>query len=53
MYVSSEVMDFLISIHAPAKGATLFVMATFSQVTISIHAPAKGATYNLRKIVVE
>ena len=34
----------LISIHAPAKGATDTNAFFFSKVGISIHAPAKGAT---------
>ncbi len=33
-----------ISIHAPAKGATLLVEFAIKPNTISIHAPAKGAT---------
>ena len=33
-----------ISIHAPAKGATMPQGFTISQTRISIHAPAKGAT---------
>ena len=33
-----------ISIHAPAKGATLFELAMEEHYQISIHAPAKGAT---------
>ena len=33
-----------ISIHAPAKGATVFGLLCFSKTFISIHAPAKGAT---------
>ena len=33
-----------ISIHAPAKGATLSVMCNIFYSSISIHAPAKGAT---------
>ncbi len=33
-----------ISIHAPAKGATLPVHSTIRTAIISIHAPAKGAT---------
>ena len=36
--------DELISIHAPAKGATEHVFPFFIAVYISIHAPAKGAT---------
>lgn len=35
---------YFISIHAPAKGATLFPALRYSLPTISIHAPAKGAT---------
>ena len=35
----------LISIHAPAKGATCFTCLIASPVNISIHAPAKGATH--------
>ena len=35
---------FCISIHAPAKGATLHRINTGISVHISIHAPAKGAT---------
>ena len=35
-----------ISIHAPAKGATLCQLAPQDNGTISIHAPAKGATLN-------
>ena len=39
----------MISIHAPAKGATLDVVKQeFEDAMISIHAPAKGATI-LRK----
>ena len=33
-----------ISIHAPAKGATIFMLFFVTHVLISIHAPAKGAT---------
>ncbi len=34
-----------ISIHAPAKGATIkFIVGFIKLLTISIHAPAKGAT---------
>ena len=35
----------IISIHAPAKGATVFVYFLVCPTGISIHAPAKGATY--------
>ena len=34
----------MISIHAPAKGATLCSSDVFYKCRISIHAPAKGAT---------
>ena len=34
----------LISIHAPAKGATHGVTQQYLIASISIHAPAKGAT---------
>src|SRR5205085_1081626 len=35
---------FLVSIHAPAKGATVFDQAIVNVMDVSIHAPAKGAT---------
>ena len=35
----------LISIHAPAKGATFAVWFCRVGIVISIHAPAKGATF--------
>ena len=34
----------IISIHAPAKGATTFSLSLRRIIKISIHAPAKGAT---------
>ena len=34
----------MISIHAPAKGATLTDFIEMMDILISIHAPAKGAT---------
>ena len=34
----------LVSIHAPAKGATIFLRLVYYQKVVSIHAPAKGAT---------
>ena len=41
----SEMFDIsMISIHAPAKGATLFKFDSPVDDYISIHAPAKGAT---------
>ena len=33
-----------ISIHAPAKGATILLCVLYYRYIISIHAPAKGAT---------
>ena len=39
--------DFVISIHAPAKGATQQLCMGNVPVPISIHAPAKGATQQL------
>ena len=34
----------LVSIHAPARGATLLLVAMVRRVRVSIHAPARGAT---------
>ncbi len=34
----------MISIHAPARGATRVAMNEFTKDLISIHAPARGAT---------
>ena len=36
----------MISIHAPAKGATTYDTQETHTDGISIHAPAKGATWN-------
>ena len=38
-------VEFAISIHAPARGATRECLALCSSLAISIHAPARGATY--------
>ena len=35
-----------VSIHAPAKGATLFYTLINIYKHVSIHAPAKGATWS-------
>ncbi len=35
-----------VSIHAPARGATLFLKEQFVIGRVSIHAPARGATYD-------
>ena len=40
------ILRVVISIHAPAKGATKFVRFIRFEYRISIHAPAKGATVN-------
>ena len=42
----------VISIHAPAKGATDAAELERLHRDISIHAPAKGATHNLLNIIV-
>ena len=34
-----------VSIHAPAKGATVSGLRACSRIFVSIHAPAKGATF--------
>ena len=34
----------VISIHAPVKGATLYLLSYCYGIDISIHAPVKGAT---------
>ena len=39
-----ELQKLIISIHAPAKGATKIAWPQLSFFIISIHAPAKGAT---------
>ena len=47
LLLSSEISaKILISIHAPAKGATRIRCSVCGVSTISIHAPAKGATPN-------
>ena len=35
-----------ISIHAPPRGATFFILSRIPSLTISIHAPPRGATFN-------
>ena len=39
------ILPIIISIHAPARGATILPIYEFISVLISIHAPARGATY--------
>ena len=43
-YENTILLPLGISIHAPAKGATIMKKDSFVLYTISIHAPAKGAT---------
>ena len=43
-WVGADVHD--ISIHAPVKGATIYLTKALSMLEISIHAPVKGATKN-------
>ena len=43
--------DATISIHAPAKGATLALVEKIAERHISIHAPAKGATWQTTKLI--
>ena len=42
-------MKRLVSIHAPARGATLSPIAMFPYPEVSIHAPARGATAEITK----
>ena len=39
----------LVSIHAPARGATMVLFGSLGQVPVSIHAPARGATGRARQ----
>ena len=43
----------LVSIHAPAGGATIAALHGFVMQYVSIHAPAGGATYETPKIVID
>ncbi len=43
----------IISIHAPARGATIDGVEVITEQIISIHAPARGATEGNRKIYME
>ena len=38
-------IDEIVSIHAPARGATNSALRAVSRQMVSIHAPARGATY--------
>ena len=42
----------IISIHAPAKGATVDKLGFIDRCVISIHAPAKGATFSIGAVCV-
>ena len=42
--VGERTAAWMVSIHAPAKGATRPKLKPDPPVTVSIHAPAKGAT---------
>ena len=41
----------LVSIHAPARGATAYVKKTGKTAAVSIHAPARGATRSRREAI--
>jgi len=44
VYIAFVQLPAVISIHAPARGATYDMGYTDSQGVVSIHAPARGAT---------
>ena len=44
-----QMIDMTVSIHAPAKGATMIECNYSEDYIVSIHAPAKGATYQRGK----
>ena len=44
LFVVVFVSPYVISIHAPTRGATLIARVTDPSTTISIHAPTRGAT---------
>ena len=43
--VASENVVTVISIHAPVRGATGFLILFVETLNISIHAPVRGATF--------
>ena len=47
-WMRSQIRVCIISIHAPAKGATQIIWNYWKIYSISIHAPAKGATFLFR-----
>ena len=47
---AKDMMTFIVSIHAPVKGATIMsLISVFVTLSVSIHAPVKGATLTERK----
>ena len=44
LYCQHQYRDLAVSIHAPAKGATKYIIPVKKIPDVSIHAPAKGAT---------
>ena len=51
MHYQGSFHESCISIHAPARGATVKAESIGFVIAISIHAPARGATYNRIKLV--
>ena len=45
MHLHSRISIVFISIHAPARGATIYLLRFSGRSSISIHAPARGATW--------
>jgi len=41
----------MVSIHAPARGATFDHPGSRSSLKVSIHAPARGATYSMIRTI--
>ena len=50
MTVQYYLIDDIISIHAPARGATHAIIECIDVMQISIHAPARGATRKFFKL---
>ena len=51
MFSAPIISFFIISIHAPARGATKKTHHTYYLLLISIHAPARGATTSLTLLI--
>ena len=47
---SSSLSIYLVSIHAPTRGATPTILRFKCHLVVSIHAPTRGATFLLRKL---